>query len=339
MNNLTAKLGRYKGFILGVGVSALAVSAAWGTWAILGSSTPAHQLFKGNGRLEVQRVEIATKFPGKVVTVEVQEGQSIKAGDVIARMDTTDLEGQLAGVQAMRQRAIQAMGRAQGEVQVQSIKARVAQLELDNASDLHHDGLISQSELQKRQAQRDGERAGISIATSAVGEARAAKEEAEAGILRLRQAIADHTLRAPMDGRIEHRVVEPGSVIPAGGRVATLLDVSQVHMTIFVPSAIAGQLRIGDEARIVLDAAPDVPLPAKVAFVASDAQFTPKHVETQKERDKLSYRVKLALPESVALQHAALLKGGLTGMGVVRTSVAPADSAWSEQRDEFLALK
>jgi len=110
-------------------------------------------------------------------------------------------------------------------------------------------------------------------------------------------------------------------------------------MTIFVPSAIAGQLRIGDEARIVLDAAPDVPLPAKVAFVASDAQFTPKHVETQKERDKLSYRVKLALPESVALQHAALLKGGLTGMGVVRTSVAPADSAWSEQRDEFLALK
>ena len=136
MNNLTAKLGRYKGFILGVGVSALAVSAAWGTWAILGSSTPAHQLFKGNGRLEVQRVEIATKFPGKVVTVEVQEGQSIKAGDVIARMDTTDLEGQLAGVQAMRQRAIQAMGRAQGEVQVQSIKARVAQLEFDNAADL-----------------------------------------------------------------------------------------------------------------------------------------------------------------------------------------------------------
>ena len=83
MNNLTAKLGRYKGFILGVGVSALAVSAAWGTWAILGSSTPAHQLFKGNGRLEVQRVEIATKVPGKVITVEVQEGQSFMAGDVI----------------------------------------------------------------------------------------------------------------------------------------------------------------------------------------------------------------------------------------------------------------
>jgi HlyD family secretion protein len=345
MKPLTAMLGRYKGFILGAGVSALAVSAAWGTWAVLGSGSPTHQVFKANGRLEVQRVEIATKFPGKVVTVEVHEGQSIKAGDVIARMDTTDLEGQLAGVQAMRQRAMQAMGRAQGEVQVQSIKARVAQLDLDNAQGMHAEGLISTSELQKRQAQRDGERAGISIATSAVGEARAAKEEAEAGILRLNQAIADHTLRAPMDGRIEHRVVEPSSVIPAGGRIATLLDVTQVHMTIFVPSAVAGQLRIGDEARIVLDAVPDLPLPARVAFVASDAQFTPKHVETQKERDKLSYRVKLALPEEVALQHAALLKGGLTGMGMLRTGgastqAAPASqSSWSTGRDAFFALK
>ncbi|MFT3859062.1 MAG: HlyD family efflux transporter periplasmic adaptor subunit [Aquabacterium sp.] len=319
-------LRRSRGFILGAATSALAVSAAWATWTALGHDAPPPEVFKGNGRLEIQRIEVATKFAGKILTVDVNEGQAVKAGDVIAHMDSSDLEAQLAGVQAMRQRAMQAMGRAQGEVQVQSIKAKVAQLELDNAFDLRKQSLVSDSELQRRQAQRDGERAGISIATSAMGEARAAKEEAEAGMLRLKQAIADHTLRAPVDGRIEHRIVEPGSVIPAGGRVATVLDTKLVHMTVFVPSEVAGKLRIGDDARIVLDAAPELPLPAHVSFVSSDAQFTPKHVETRNERDRLTYRVRLTVPEDVALRHANLLKGGLTGMGHVRVAARTPDA-------------
>lgn len=327
-------LTRYRGFILGVGASALAMSAAWATWSVLGTDAPTQQVFKGNGRLEIQRIEVATKFAGKVLSVEVSEGQSVKAGDVIARMDTADLVAQLAGVQAMRQRAMQAMGRAQGEVQVQSIKARVAQLEFDNATDLRKQDLVSDSELQRRQAQRDGERAGISIATSAMGEARAAKEEAEAGMLRLKQAIDDHTLRAPVDGRIEHRVVEPGAVIPAGGRVATVLDTTLVHMTVFVSSAVAGQVKLGDEARIVLDAAPDLPLPARVSFVSSEAQFTPKHVETRNERDKLTYRVKLTVPADVAARHASLLKGGLTGMGHVRVAPRLVEPEWPEPATE-----
>ena len=77
--------------------------------------------------------------------------------------------------------------------------------------------------------------------------------------------------------------------------MATLLDTTHIHMTIFLPSAAAGQVRVGDEARIVLDAAPQVPLPAKVSFVSAEAQFTPKHVETPSEREKLSYRVKAGL--------------------------------------------
>ena len=243
---------------------------------------------------------------------------------MIAQMDTTDLQRQLDGVVAMRQRATQAMARAQGEVRVQSIKAKVAQMDYDNAVRMRDDTLISESELKKRQAQRDGEAGGVSIATAAVGEAKAAQSEAEAGIERLKNAIADHTLKAPVAGRIEYRVVEPGSVIPAGGRVATLVDTSQVHMTIFLPTKVAGQVRVGDEARIVLDAAPDLRLPAKVSFVSADAQFTPKHVETASEREKLSFRVKLSLSPEVALTHAGLLKGGLTGNGFVRLSEPPA---------------
>ena len=313
---------RYRGFLLGVAVSGLTVSGAWATWSVMRPEDTALRVVKGNGRLDVQRIEIATKFAGQVLTVPVQEGDTVKAGEVIAQMDPRDYEAQLQGVQAMRQRATQAMGRAQGEVNVQRIKTDVAQMELDNALDMRKQVLVSDSEVRKRQAQRDGEQNGVRIATAAVGEAKAAQQEADAGIKRLTQAIADHTLKAPVGGRIEYRVVEPGSVIPAGGRVATLLDTTHVHMTIFLPTAAAGQVKVGDEARIVLDAAPNMPLPAKVSFVSAEAQFTPKHVETSSEREKLTYRVKLALSEETALAHAGLIKAGLTGNGFVRVSMS-----------------
>lgn len=320
---------KYLGFALGCGVSVLAMSAAWGTWAVFkpGSGLDS-DVVKANGRLEVQRIEIATKFAGRVLTVPAQEGDMVKAGDVLAQLDTTDLQAQLAGVQAMRQRAVQAMARAQGEARVRRIQASVAQMELNNAVDLRKQVLVSDSEVQRRQAQRDGEQTGIGIATAAVGEAAAARDEAEAGMRRLRLAIEDHTLRAPVAGRIEYRVVEPSSVIPAGGRVVTLLDTAHVHMTIFLPTKVAGQLRVGDEARIVLDAAPQMPLPAKVSFVAAEAQFTPKHVETPSEREKLTYRVKLSLSEEVAMTHAGLLKAGLTGNGYVKPRTQASD--WPE---------
>jgi len=96
--------------------------------------------------------------------------------------------------------------------------------------------------------------------------------------------MSDMVLRAPVSGRIEYRVVEPGSVIPSGGRVATLLNTADVHMTVFLPTSVAGRLKLGDEARIVLDANRAFVIPATVSFVAAEAQFTPKYVETAAER-------------------------------------------------------
>lgn len=312
-----------------VGVLVLGAAAVAGGWAYwenqqLRESGP-QGILKTNGRLEVERLEIATKFPGRIVEIPVDEGDAVKAGDVVARMDTTDLEAQLAGVQAMAQRAVQAMARAQGETQVRQVQLRVAQMELDNTVDLRKKDLVSEAEVDRRTAQRDGEQAGVRVATAAIGEAQAARNEAEAGMRRLRIAIEDHTLRAPVNGRIEYRVVEPGSVIPAGGRVVTLLNTSNVHMTVFLPTAAAGRLKMGDEARIVLDAAPQYVIPARVSFVASEAQFTPKYVETSVEREKLMYRVKLKIDPELTDRFSDYVKAGLTGNGHVR--VDP-DAPW-----------
>lgn len=275
-------------------------------------------IHRGNGRVEVERIEIAAKYPGRIIELPVREGDVVKAGDVIARQDPTDLLAQRAAVEAARDRAGQAMQRAGAETEVRKVQARIAQLELDHAAKLRQDALVSAAEVERRTAQRDGERAGVQVATAAIGEATAARAEAQAQIHRLNVALEDLVMKAPVAGRIEYRVVEPGSVIPSGGRVATLLNTAEVHMTLFLPTDVAGRLKLGDEARIVLDAAPQFVIPAVVSFVAAEAQFTPKYVETAAEREKLVFRVKLKVAPELAKRHAPYVKAGLTGQGYVR---------------------
>ncbi|EAB2293682.1 HlyD family efflux transporter periplasmic adaptor subunit [Salmonella enterica] len=130
--------------------------------------------------------------------------------------------------------------------------------------------------------------------------------------------IDDSELKAPRDGRVQYRVAEPGEVLSAGGRVLNMVDLSDVYMTFFLPTEQAGLLKIGGDARLVLDAAPDLRIPATISFVASVAQFTPKTVETHDERLKLMFRVKARIPPELLRQHLEYVKTGLPGMAWVR---------------------
>ena len=94
---------------------------------------------------------------------------------------------------------------------------------------------------------------------------------------------------------MQYQLARAGEVVAAGAPIVTILDLTDVYMTIFLPAADAGKLSVGDEARIVLDPVPDYVVPAKVSFVAADAQFTPKTVETKDERAKLMFRIKLKI--------------------------------------------
>ncbi|MBO9715929.1 MAG: HlyD family efflux transporter periplasmic adaptor subunit, partial [Pseudoxanthomonas sp.] len=121
-------------------------------------------------------------------------------------------------------------------------------------------------------------------------------------------------LRAPRDGRIQLRLAQPGEVLAGGGRVLNMLDLTDVYMTFFVPSGSAGRIPLGSEVRIVLDAAPDFVIPARVSFVASQAQFTPRTVETESEREKLMFRVRAQIPPDLLRRHQAQVKTGLPGV-------------------------
>ncbi len=99
---------------------------------------------------------------------------------------------------------------------------------------------------------------------------------------------------------MQFRVAQPGEVLGAGGTVLNLVDLSDVYMTFFVPETVAGRVALGSEVRIVLDAAPQYVIPARVSYVASVAQFTPKTVETASERQKLMFRVRAQIAPRAA---------------------------------------
>ncbi len=153
-----------------------------------------------------------------------------------------------------------------------------------------------------------------SAAVTQVAGARATVTAAEATVARIKADITDSALTAPRDGRVQYRVAQPGEVLGAGGKVLNLVDLSDVYMTFFVPEQTAGRLALGTEVRIVLDAAPQFVIPARLSFVASTAQFTPKTVETASERQKLMFRVKAQIDRELLQKHLRQVKTGLPGV-------------------------
>jgi HlyD family secretion protein len=284
-------------------------------------------LTRANGRIEVERVDVATKYAGRVAMIGVEEGDFVADGAVVARMDVAELMAQLAAAKASVRRAHEGIGRARADVLIREAEMELAEVELRRVVELAARANSPRAEVDRRRAQRDVARATVEGAKAAVADAEAAKEVAEAQVAQIEAVIADMTLAAPVSGRVEYRLAQPGEVIGAGGRLVTLLDLSDVFMTIFLPTGEAGRVAMGSEARIVLDAAPQYVVPAMVSFVAAEAQFTPKTVETADERQKLMYRVKLRIDPALLRTYRDYVKAGLTGTAYLKIA---AEAGWPE---------
>lgn len=287
-------------------------------------------LASANGRIEVERVDIATKLAGRVAEIRVREGDAVRAGDTVARMDVTELQAQLLAAKAAVRRAVEGTGKAEAEVAIREAEQQLAEVELRRVVELERRAAVSTAEVDRRRAQNEVAKAQILGARAAVRDAKAAREAAEAQVAQIEATIADMTLKTPVSGRVEYRLARAGEVLGAGGRVVTVLDLTDVFMTVFLPTGQAGRVAHGSEARIVLDAAPSYVVPATVSFIAAEAQFTPKAVETSDEREKLMYRVKLAIDPKLLETYRDYVRAGLTGNAYVRIDRAaewPADLA------------
>lgn len=279
----------------------------------------------GNGRIEATEVDVATKAPGRVGAVLVKEGDMVEAGQVLARMDAAVLRAALHGAEAGQRQAENERNVATAIARQREAEHALAQKLLARAVPLAKQNAVSQQQLDTNVTTEQTARMVWEAAKAQITSAEAAIELAAAKIEVVKSDLADAVLKSPCSGRVEYRLVEPGEVIPGGGKVVTLLDITDVYMTFFLPTTAAGKVAIGADARIVLDALPGLPIPAKVSFVSPTAQFTPKEVETHTEREKLMFRVKVKIDSELLKHYASRVKTGLPGMGYVQLD---ATAAW-----------
>lgn len=300
----------------------------------------------GNGRIEATEINISAKLAGRIEKINVDEGDFVKAGQPLVVMQTDTLQAQLNEAQAQYRQALsnEATSRAQVALKMSDKVAAlagvtqresdldIANKHLERTKALYQKGAISVQQFDDDTAKVNSAKAALDSAKSQVTAADAAIEAAQAGVESAKSAINvaqaninqiqadinDSTLTAPVDGRIQYRIAQPGEVLPSGGKVLNLVNLSDVYLTFFLPETIAGKVGIGDEVRLVLDALPNKAISAKISFVSSVAQFTPKTVETKDERQKLMFRVKAQLSPELLKCYITHVKTGLPGVAWVR---------------------
>jgi len=273
----------------------------------------------GNGRLEADEIDIDTKYAARIATLFVDEGDLVKAGQVVAKMDTRDIEAQLNKSRALIVQAQRTLDAARATLQQQKSQVVFAQQEIARTQTLVGQGYATRELLDQQRQTLVSAVAGQAAAVDVIGESQAAIDAATHDAELYQVQINDDSLVAPRDGRIEYRVAGVGEVLPVGGKIFTMIDTAYVYMDIFLPTLSAGRVKLGSPAQIVLDAYLDHPLPSHVVFLADLAQFTPKTVETKTERDVLMFRIRVRIDPAELASHAADVRAGLPGMAYVRT--------------------
>ena len=278
-----------------------------------------------NGRVEATQIVISSKLPGELLEVLVREGDDVTAGQVLARVESDEIEAQLRGATFEVARLKQARSEALADRERLAAEVRYERNELDRIRQIYKKGFAAKDKLEAQETKYSGATSALKAAQAVIEAADAAIQTATAETERLTSLLKHRELLAPKDARVQYRLAEPGEILSSGGRVLTLLDLDDAYMTVFRPAASAGRLAIGGEARLIMDAAPEYVFPARVSFVAPDAQFTPKTVETDSEREKLMFRVKLTVDNEIAYRFRAQIKPGLRGVAYVKIA---ADTLW-----------
>jgi len=316
---------RLRAVILGVVVLAGLAGAGFAIWRDHKRDASLEGFARANGRVEATQIIIASKLPGELLEVLVREGDDVTAGQVLARVESDEIEAQLRGALFEVERLQQARSQAMADRERLAAEVTYERNELDRIRQIYKKGFAPKDKLEAQETAYSSATAALRAAQAVIEAADAAIQTAGAETDRLASLLKHRELTAPKDARVQYRLAEPGEILSSGGRVATLLDLDDAYMTVFLPAASAGRLAIGGEARLVMDAAPEYVFPAKVSFVAADAQFTPKSVETDSEREKLMFRVKLTVDPEIAHRFRAQIKPGLRGVAYVKIV---ADAAW-----------
>lgn len=287
----------------------------------------------GNGRIESQSVDIAAKLPLRVKEVLVAEGDLVQPGQVVVRMDTITLEAELAQAKAAVAAAQEQLAVSKSAMVKRESEIKLAKTEKERSRKLVAERAGSKREYDVRSMAVETTTAALAEESAKLQVAIQQVDVARAHVAEVQSRIDDATLKSPVLGRVLYRLVQPGEVLPAGGKALTLVNLEDVYMEIFLPSSEAAALKIGADARFTVDYEPNRTGPGSVSFVSPEAQFTPKQVETRSEREKLMFRVKIQVPRELVVHYVERVKTGVRGVGYVKVKD---NAVWPDWLDKNL---
>jgi HlyD family secretion protein len=294
------------------------IAAGLSTWLILRRNGDDDAL-AASGTVEATEADLGFEIPGRIATVGAREGDPVNAGQELAALDAAELAAARAAaaaqVDAARARLTELergarsgeLGQADAAAQAARERAAEASREADRAERLFQGGALSRADRDRAVSARD-----VAVATQAqadqaaglvregprpevIAGQRAQVAQAEANLERAQAALGNARIVAPFAGRVTVRHREPGETVTPGAPVLTLLDPDDRWVRIYVPEDRIGRVRIGGDAEISADSYPEKRYPGRVVHIGSEAEFTPRNVQTPEERTRLVYPVKVQI--------------------------------------------
>lgn len=296
-------------------------------------------LLKVSGAIEATTVALSFKVGGRLAERLVDEGQTVTAGQVVGRLEDQELREEQHGRSADERATKAALADleagsrseeiAQAEAVVAKIKADAERLARDAArsEELYKREVIPLKDLESARAGRDSSAAALREAEQrlkllrtgprpdAVLQARARAEGAAAIRTLAETRLSQAVLSSPLSGLVLSKHAEPGEMLAAGAPLLTVAKMDEVWLRGYIPESELGRVKLGQTARIKIDSWPERSFEGRVSFIASEAEFTPKNVQTEKERVKLVYRIKITLPNP-----KGELKPGMPADAVIMSS-------------------
>jgi HlyD family secretion protein len=272
---------------------------------------------EASGTLEATEADLGFQVPGRIDSIMVQEGDRVTAGERLAVLDLKELSArrEAASAQGAAQRArLAELERgfrpeeiAQAEVALRSASFRLSDAERDRTRvrNLFEGGAVSRQALDNQEstynvalAERDRLQEQVTLLKSGsrpeqISAQRALVAQAQAALAQTEATLTQAVVVAPFPGTVTRRQREPGEVVSAGLPVVSLANLDDRWVRIYVREDEVGRVRIGEKAEITVDAFPGKTYAGEVVFIAQEAEFTPRNVQTKEERVKLVYRVKV----------------------------------------------
>lgn len=309
-----------KNTLIGLGIAALIAFALAAIWLLRPDQHERDGHLVLNGNIDIRQVNLAFKVPGRIALLAFEEGDKVKAGDLVAGLEPQDFTNEVALAEAragQRRAALAALEtgsrpeeirRASARVEEAESALKVAQATLDRVEHLADRGFASRQTQDEALAQRNGAAAQrqaaleeLSLARKGprredVAQGRAALGAERAGAALALQRLADAKLIAPADGIILTRAREVGAIVGAGETVYTLAHSSPLWVRAYIEEPELEWVTIGMPATVLTEAGRE--FPGRIAYISPTAEFTPKSVETKGQRTSLVYRLRVLIEDT-----------------------------------------